>query len=67
MEGDCLFSIQVSVDPKALVVYSRMNGSCELVVQDSSSLCAEGEEVSFATLQLRAQAVDQVCLILDIS
>jgi hypothetical protein len=36
-----------------------MNGSCELVVQDSSSLCAEKEEVSFATLQLRAQAVDQ--------
>lgn len=52
---------QVAVEPKALVVYSRMNGDCKLIVQDSSSLCAEGEQVSYATLQLRAQAVDQVC------
>ncbi|KAK9908516.1 hypothetical protein WJX75_009020 [Coccomyxa subellipsoidea] len=53
---------QVAVEPKALVVYSRMNGDCKLIVQDSSSLCAEGEQVSYATLQLRAQAVDQVLL-----
>ena len=54
--------LQVAVEPKALVVYSRMNGDCKLIVQDSSSLCSEGEEVSYATLQLRAQAVDQVRL-----
>ena len=50
----------MAVEPKTLVVYSRMNGDCKLIVQDSSSLCSEGEEVSYATLQLRAQAVDQV-------
>lgn len=54
---------QVAVEPKALVVYSRMNSDCKLIVQDSSSLCAEGEELSYATLQLRAQAVDQACSI----
>lgn len=52
--------LQVAVEPKALVVYSRMNGDCKLIVQDSSSLCAEDEQLSYATLQVRAQAVDQV-------
>lgn len=50
----------MAVDPKALVVYSRLHAGCELIVQDSSSLAAEGEEASFLQLQLRAQAVDQV-------
>lgn len=53
--------VQVAVDPKALVVYSRLHAGCELVVQDSSCLCAENEEASFLTLQLRAQSVGQVC------
>lgn len=53
--------VQVAVDPRALVVYSRLHAGCELVVQDSSSLCAEGDEVNFLTLQLRAQSVGQVC------
>lgn len=53
--------VQVAVDPRALVVYSRLHAGCELVVQDSSSLCAEGEEVNFLALQLRAQSVGQVC------
>ena len=48
------------MDPKALVVYSRLHAGCELVVQDSACLCGEGEEVSFLTLQLRAQSVGQV-------
>ena len=56
--GDVL--LQVAVDPKALVVYSRLHAGCELVVQDSACLCGEGEEVSFLTLQLRAQSVGQV-------
>ena len=53
--------MQVAVEPKALVVYSRLHAGCELIVQDSSCLCAEGEELSFLTLQLRAQSVGQVC------
>ena len=53
--------VQVAVEPKALVVYSRLHAGCELIVQDSSCLCAEGEEVGFLTLQLRAQSVGQVC------
>lgn len=52
--------MQVAVEPKALVVYSRLHAGCELIVQDSSCLCAEGEEVNFLTLQLRAQSVGQV-------
>ncbi len=54
--------MQVAVEPKALVVYSRLHAGCELIVQDSSCLCAEGEEVGFLTLQLRAQSVGQVRL-----
>ncbi|CAL5229603.1 g12963 [Coccomyxa viridis] len=53
---------QVAVEPKALVVYSRLHAGCELIVQDSSCMCAEGEELSFLTLQLRAQSVGQVLL-----
>lgn len=53
--------MQVAVEPKALVVYSRLHAGCELIVQDSSCMCAEGEEISFLTLQLRAQSVGQVC------
>lgn len=54
--------MQVAVEPKALVVYSRLHAGCELIVQDSSCMCAEGEELSFLTLQLRAQSVGQVSL-----
>ena len=50
---------QVAYDAKALAVYSRLNGACDLIVQDASSLAAQGERLSFADLQLRAQAVDQ--------
>ena len=57
-----LVRMQVAVEPKALVVYSRLHAGCELIVQDSSCLCAEGEEVGFLTLQLRAQSVGQVRL-----
>ena len=59
--GKACVHVQVAVEPKALVVYSRLHAGCELVVQDSSCLCAEGEEVSFLTLQLRTQSVGQVC------
>ena len=38
--------LQVAYNPKALVVYSRLNGDCDLIVQDSSSFCAEGEALS---------------------
>ena len=51
---------QVAYDAKALAVYSRLNGACDLIVQDASSLAAQGERLSFADLQLRAQAVGQV-------
>ncbi len=50
---------QVAYNPKTLAVYSRLNGACDIIVQDASSFCAEGERLSFAELQLRAQAVDQ--------
>ena len=52
--------VQVAYNPKALAVYSRLNGACDIIVQDSSSFCGRGERLSFAELQLRTQAVDQV-------
>ena len=55
--------LQVAYDAKALAVYSRLNGACDLIVQDASSLAAHNERLSFADLQLRAQAVDQARLL----
>ena len=50
---------QVAYDPRALAVYSEVDGACRVRVHDAAVFCARGEAVPFWTLQMRAQAAQQ--------
>ena len=49
----------MAYDPRALAVYSEVDGACRVRVHDAAAFCARGEAVPFWTLQMRAQAAQQ--------